>query len=147
METMVNNALAYTEQYKEYLKQYTITGTKRYNTMYRDTHSLVERRIAAKKVLDKYPDRVPVIIEASTDLNPEMKSVKFLIYSDITMSEFIYIIRNRIGKSLHPGQAIFLFTERNTLPPSSEMMNHIYEDHKNEDGMLYLKLDLETTYG
>lgn len=42
--------------------------------------------------------------------------------------------------------AIFVFVN-NTLPPASSLMSQIYNDHKDEDGFLYVTYSGESTFG
>jgi len=64
--------------------------------------------------------------------------------SDLTMGQFVYVIRKRI--KLNPDAAIFIFVN-NTLPPASAMMSSIYKEHKDEDGFLYVTYSGESTFG
>lgn len=75
---------------------------------------------------------------------PDMEKKKFLVPEDLTVGQFVYII----GKRLHlsPGQALFIFVG-NTLPPITTLMAHIYKDHKDEDGFLYVHYSGEKTFG
>ena len=116
----------------------------KYNTDFRDHKSFENRRAESSRLIRKYNDRVPIVIEPSRELNIDKK--KFLSPGDISVSQFMYIIRKRI-RGLSPAQAIFLFTENNTFPPSSTLMSDVYYNYHNRDGMLYVKIGLESVYG
>ena len=45
------------------------------------------------------------------------------------------MIRKRI--KLSPEKAIFIFVDE-VLPPTAALMSSIYEEHKDEDGFLYI---------
>jgi hypothetical protein len=47
----------------------------------------------------------------------------------------VYVIRKRI--KLSPEKAIFIFVDE-VLPPTAALMSSIYEEHKDEDGFLYI---------
>jgi len=47
------------------------------------------------------------------------------------------VIRKRI--KLAPEKAIFIFVDE-VLPPTAALMNQIYEEHKDEDGFLYVPI-------
>jgi len=64
--------------------------------------------------------------------------------NDLTVGQFIYVIRKRI--KLSPEQAIYIFVD-NTLPPTSEQMSSIYAKHKNEDGFLYILISGDNSFG
>ncbi len=51
----------------------------------------------------------------------------FLHTQDLTVGQFVYVIRKRI--KLAPEKAIFIFVEE-TLPPTAALMSAIYEEHK-----------------
>jgi GABA(A) receptor-associated protein len=56
---------------------------------------------------------------------------KYLVPADLTVGQFVYVIRKRI--KLSPEKAIFIFVDE-TLPPTAALMSSIYEEHKDEDG-------------
>merc|ERR1712054_486091 len=53
-------------------------------------------------------------------------------------------IRQRI--KLSPEKAIFIFVDE-VLPPTAALMSSIYEEHKDEDGFLYITYSGENTFG
>ena len=69
---------------------------------------------------------------------------KYLVPQDLTVGQFVYIIRKRI--KLSPEKAIYLFIN-NILPPTAALMSSIYEDQKDEDGFLYITYSGENTFG
>ena len=111
-----------------------------------ETHPFPRRLEESKRVMEKYPDRIPVIMERSKTCKyvPDIDRIKFLVPKDIVVSQFIFIIRKRIN--ITSEKAIFVFVN-NVLPPSSEIMSNLYEEHKNEDGFLYMKYSGENTFG
>jgi hypothetical protein len=56
---------------------------------------------------------------------------KYLVPADLTVGQFVYVIRKRIN--LSPEKAIFIFVE-DALPPTASLMSSVYEEHKDEDG-------------
>jgi GABA(A) receptor-associated protein len=69
---------------------------------------------------------------------------RYLVPADLTVGQFVYVIRKRIR--LSPEKAIFVFV-RNVLPPTAALMSSVYEDHKDEDGFLYVTYSGENTFG
>lgn len=97
------------------------------------------------RILAKYPDRVPTVVEKSEHSHiATMDKTKFLIPKNLTISQFIYIIRKRIR--LPPSEALFLFVN-NSAPSSNEFMGEIYTRHKDNDGFLYISYTNENTFG
>uniref|UniRef100_A0A665V2Y1 GABA type A receptor associated protein like 2 n=1 Tax=Echeneis naucrates TaxID=173247 RepID=A0A665V2Y1_ECHNA len=74
------------------------------------------RCIESAKIRNKYPDRVPVIVEkVSGSQIVDIDKRKYLVPSDITVAQFMWIIRKRI--QLPSEKAIFLFVDK-TVPQS-----------------------------
>ena len=115
---------------------------------FKNTHPFPRRLEESKRVLAKYPDRIPVIMEKinnnKKDSIPVLDRVKFLVPLDVSVNQFTYIIRKRI--EIGPEKAIFIFVN-NTLPPSSALIKELYETHKDEDGFLYMNYSGENTFG
>jgi len=65
---------------------------------------------------------------------------KYLVPADLTVGQFVYVIRKRI--KLSPEKAIFIFVDE-VLPPTAALMSSIYEEHKDEDGFLYITYALD----
>ncbi|EOD09964.1 hypothetical protein EMIHUDRAFT_416679 [Emiliania huxleyi CCMP1516] len=125
---------------------------------YRDAHSFESRRTQALAIRAKHPDRIPVIVEKRPrDATlPLIDKKKFLVPADLTVGQFVYVIRKRIA--LKPEQAIFLFVSkgawharcswrRRTLPPTVATCQAVYDSHKDEDGFLYMTYSGENTFG
>ena len=69
---------------------------------------------------------------------------KYLVPSDLTAGQLIYVIRKRLN--LKENKAIFLFIN-NVLPPTSYSLNYLYELYKDDDGFLYITYSGENTFG
>ena len=54
------------------------------------------------------------------------------------------MIRKRL--SIPAEKAIFIFVH-NTLPPTAALMSTVYEQHKDEDGFMYMMYSGENTFG
>lgn len=112
---------------------------------FKQEHSLDKRKAEAARIKEKYPDRIPVIVEKSEKSDiPDIDKKKYLVPSDLTVGQFVYVIRKRI--KLSPEKAIFIFV-KNVLPPTAALMSSIYEDHRDEDGFLYITYSGENTFG
>ena len=114
-------------------------------SQFKKNHGFEERKLEAERILEKYPDRIPIIVERSirTDV-PEIDKKKYLVPKDITVGQFVYIIRKRI--KLAPEKAIFLFLNE-TIPPTASLLSELYVDNKDEDKFLYLTYAGENTFG
>ena len=130
--------------------------------------SVLERRFAeAKRILTKYPDRIPVIVEKSARSTlPEIDKKKFLVPGSMLCGEFKYIIHKHLqsqlansAESLSAEQTLYLFV-KNTPPRTGMWMNsqscliyvgalmsELYEAFKDPDGFLYMMYSAENTLG
>jgi len=125
--------------------------------------SLNEKKEFVLKLKNKYPDRVPVIIEKSEHIT--LKNYKYLLPKDIPISVFLSIIRTKMN--ITKNQAIFTFVNsakqsynsakqsynsakqsyNYILVPMNETIETIYTIHKSEDNFLYVKFGIENTFG
>ena len=104
-----------------------------------------QRKYESSRIRQKYPDRIPVIVEKSPKSDvPDLDKKKYLVPSDLTVGQFVYVIRKRVKLSAE--KAIFIFVN-NALPPTASLMSTIYEENKDEDGFLYVQYSGENTFG
>lgn len=98
------------------------------------------------KVQEKYPDRYPIIVYKYKKATlPEINKTKFLAPGDLTIGQFLYIVRKRI--ELDEKEALFLFINENILATGSDTISKIYNDHKDTDGFLYISYCNENVFG
>ena len=101
----------------------------------------------SSRLLEKYPERIPVIIERSKNsihLTIIDKN-KFLVPKELTMSQLLWVIRKRMNITSTP--AVYFLSESGTLFPGTEEISSVYENNKDPDGFLYLKYSNENTFG
>ena len=106
-----------------------------------------DRLSEAEKVLGKYPDRIPVICERASNVKsdcPLIDKRKYLVPIDLTMGQFLYIVRKRL--KLAPEKALFLFVN-GTIPSTASLIGEIYQRHKEADFYLYITYAPENTFG
>lgn len=114
---------------------------------FRKEFSLEKRTSESRRIRSKYPDRIPVIVEKDyTSDIPDIDKKKYLVPSDLTVGQFVYVIRKRI--KLQPEKAIFVFiSDENILPPTAALMSSMYDSNRDRDGFLYIKYTGENTFG
>lgn len=116
-----------------------------------------ERAREYARLVSKYPDRVPTIVtydhritfrtdDTKSTSKPNADSAgpkfKFLLPSDLTIGQFLYVLRKRIA--LNEKEALFLFLEPNSeIPPVSQVVRHL----GTTGDYLYIHVSLEDTYG
>jgi GABA(A) receptor-associated protein len=74
-----------------------------------------------------------------------MDKVKYLVPYDITVSQFITVIRKRL--SLKPEVALMVSIEDGIVPSSISSIGDLYNAHKYADGFLYFQYYQENTFG
>jgi len=112
---------------------------------YKQDHPFEKRVAEAARIREKYPDRIPVICEKDVGSDiPAVDKRKYLIPMDLTVGQFVYVIRKRI--SIPSDKAIFIFVN-NSLPPTAALMSTVYEQHKDQDGFMYMMYSGENTFG
>lgn len=111
---------------------------------YKKSHSFEDRISESSKLLEKYPDRIPIICERIDKSIEELPKGKFLVPKDLCMSDFMYVIRQKI--KLPPQNSMYLFVA-NKLVPTSSVLSSVYESHKDKDGFLYIRYGGESTFG
>lgn len=115
---------------------------------YRKKYSKDTRTAEAARIRAKYPDRIPIIVEMDGGCNakdiPKIDKQKFLVPADLTMGQFQYVVRKRIKMNCE--KALFIFVNRR-LVPTSQTISNTYEEHKHEDGFLYVIYSGENTFG
>ena len=113
---------------------------------FRSMHSEERRRGESARIRTKYPELVPIICERGGDSTsvPDIDKKKFLVPQDLTVGQFAYVIRKRM--KLDANKSMFLFVD-GVLPNGSKLMSHVYDEHKDPDGFLYIKYAGENTFG
>jgi len=120
-----------------------ISGNK--HVPYKKKFSFEKREAEAARIRSKYPDRYPIVIEPHKDF-PEIDKYKYLVPGDITVAEFIIVIRKRV--KLAPEKAIFLHVGNpQTLAMTSKLMSTVFHEHSDTDGFLYIIASLENAFG
>lgn len=110
------------------------------------SNDYLERLKKSQVILEKYPDRVPLIVQPSKndrDAYPIDKS-KYITPRDLTMMQLQQIIRKRVR--FPPEKALFMFVN-NKIFPITSLVGAIYDENKDADGFLYVTYCQENTFG
>ena len=114
-------------------------------TPFKDRHAFHKRQEEAHRIMKKYPNRIPVICECLGGEVPDIDRKKYLVPSDLSMAEFLYVIRKRI--KIKPEQSIYLFVGNSVMVAGAQNIGSVYEEHKDLDGFLYTCYSGENTFG
>lgn len=111
---------------------------------FKQKYSLEQRRDEVDRILVKYPARAPIICERHGTNLPILDKTKYLVPLDLSVGQFIYVIRKRL--TLAPEKALFLFIN-NQLPCGADTIGTVYHNHRDTDGFLYINYSGENTFG
>jgi len=113
---------------------------------FKNKYNLEDRKKESTTIREKYPDRIPVILEKQiTSSLANIDKNKFLVPCDLTAGQFAYVIRRRI--KLPPEHGIYIFISKEIIPPHFTLMSTLYKDYKDADGFLYITYTNENTFG
>lgn len=105
-----------------------------------------QRRAEHENMKKRYPTRTCIFLErAAGSRLPDIDKNKFLVPDDLSVGQMMHVIRKRL--TIDPSAAIFLFTEKNTMPTTSQSIASLYKENANADGFLYLTYNTEETFG
>jgi len=105
------------------------------------------RKEEVEGIRAKFPTKVPVIVEKyHKELNlPTLEKMKFLVPQELTMSQFMTIIRNRM--LLHQNQAFYLIINNKSMVCMSKTLLEVYHDNRDDDGFLYVTYASQEMFG
>ncbi|KAM9313647.1 microtubule-associated protein 1 light chain 3 gamma [Pholidichthys leucotaenia] len=117
------------------------------NKPFKQRKSLAVRKQEVAGIRSKFPNKVPVIIERydREKLLPALDKTKFLVPQELTMTQLVTIIRNRMA--LLPSQAFYLLVNNGGMASMSLTLLQIYKDYKDEDGFLYMTYASQEMFG
>ncbi len=124
---------------------------------YKKKYTIEERKSETSRVRNKYTDKIPVIIikDPSSKLNNITKE-KYLVPFDLTIGQFMSIVRQKTSIGQEQAINIFLIDYNNNtiLAPTSVSFESLYLqyvekeiNHKNYDGYIYLIYTGENVFG
>ena len=113
---------------------------------YKKQHTFEDRQSEGIRITQRYPDRIPIIVEREPSAKslPELDKHKYLVPRDLTVGQFIYVIRKRMR--LSPEQGLFMFVN-NTIPPTNQLIGELYDNHVDPDLFLYITYCGEAVFG
>ena len=100
------------------------------------------RQHQSNKWLNRYNDSIPTLCSY---LNFNLTMYKYLIPSSFTVGQFLHTIRKKLD--MKKTEAMYMYTESHILLSTGSLMKVVYDEHKNQDGFLYIIIALENTFG
>ncbi|GAB6026819.1 Microtubule-associated proteins 1A/1B light chain 3C [Chamberlinius hualienensis] len=114
---------------------------------FKQRKSLAVRKEEVANIRMKFPAKVPVVVERYSKETrlASLDKMKFLVPQELTMSQFVTIIRNRLH--LHASQAFYLMAGNRSISSLSKTMGEIYKCYRDEDGFLYFTYASQEMFG
>ena len=104
-------------------------------------------KVQSEPILKKYPDKIPLIIwDIHNGLLLDKR--KYIVSKDLTIGQFIYVIRKRCKLSCDDGLYMFIHKPDGNvmLPPTNSIINPIFSEN-NIEGFLRVSISKESTFG
>jgi len=129
-------------------------------TDFKRKFSIDDRQRQTKAIIEKYENKCPIYLTYDKEIiNKNFTSTlskqlnKYIVTSELTLSQFLIIVRRKIN--VNPEESLTLFIEfyqndkllNSILAPTTNSIGEIYLNNKDEDGFLYLKLVKENVFG
>ncbi|XP_042904571.1 microtubule-associated proteins 1A/1B light chain 3C isoform X2 [Parasteatoda tepidariorum] len=114
---------------------------------FRIVHNYSTRKDEVENIRSKFPTKIPVIVERyhKESQLPLLDKTKFLVPQELTVSQFLTIIRNRMH--LGPNQAFYLLINNRSIASMSKTVAEVYLESKDEDGFLYVTYASQEMFG
>lgn len=126
--------MSFMNMYKYFFKQ-PKPSTTTYE--FKMEHAFDKRKADSSRILSKYPDVVPVIIEKSDRVDiPNTTKSKFLTKHSITVGQLLVQIRKEL--KIDHKYEIYLFVNNTEIPSITTTMKEVYDKYKDKDGFLYI---------
>lgn len=110
-------------------------------------HPFEKRKKVSTEMLNKYPERLPIIVEPSPSISKSKKNLykKILAPNELKFNEFLGTIRKNLNIDSSVG--FYVFLNNDTVPAPLQILGELYKNHKDEDGFLYMSYNFENTFG
>jgi len=137
----MSNAHSLVNQVKTHINKQKTTSK------FKTKHIFLKRREEATRILEKFPERIPIIVEKDPRCKdiPDIDRKKYLVPNNLTMGNFMYVIRQRI--KLTPEKSLYLFVDETNMVPSGQLISAVYDDFASSDKFLYIMYAGESTFG
>ena len=117
------------------------------NRTFKERKSLAERKADVETIRNKFPTKIPIIVERYKKEKslPPIDKVKFLVPIELTMAQFTTIVRNRL--SLGDMETFYMYTDTGHMPALSINLTDLYNQCQDMDGFLYVTYASQEVFG
>lgn len=105
------------------------------------------RKEEVADIRQRFPSKIPVIVERYTKEKnlPLLDKTKFLVPQELTMSQFVSIVRNRL--QISACQSFYLLVNNKSMANLSKTLSDVYAEFHDEDGFLYITYASQEMFG
>ncbi|XP_045105610.1 microtubule-associated proteins 1A/1B light chain 3C-like isoform X2 [Portunus trituberculatus] len=105
------------------------------------------RQQEVANIRNKFPNKIPVVVEryAKETTLPVLDKTKFLVPQELTMSQFVTILRNRM--QLQSTMSFYLLVNNRSLVSLSRPLSEVYRECRDDDGFLYVTYASQEVFG
>ena len=114
---------------------------------YKTVNTFEARKRESSMVLNKYPDKIPVICEVHKSVENIiiLPNNKYLVPKDLSIGQFLITLRKKIRMTAD--QSLFLFNDKNSLFPTTQLLSAAYAENKDDDGFIYFTVSIQAAFG
>ncbi|KPP66294.1 microtubule-associated proteins 1A/1B light chain 3C-like [Scleropages formosus] len=114
---------------------------------FKERKSFAQRKQEVDVIREKFPGKVPVILERyrREKYLPLLEKTKFLVPEELTMTQFVGVVRNRL--CLTPRHAFYILINNRGIASMSLTMGEVYREHQDADGFLYMTYASQEAFG
>ena len=116
---------------------------------FQTTYTLEARRCFAQRCTDNHPGKIPVYVYVHGSYRKiiELRSNKYVVAGNYTVADFKHMVTRNLQAALKPSYAVLLFTDSGEMPGPTTLLLELYDQHVDADGILYIQLAGENTFG
>lgn len=112
---------------------------KQKESLFKKKGSFEERKKESNRLIEKYQNRIPIIIEG-----PDKELHKLLSPENLKTVQLSNIIKKKA--QINQYQALYFIID-NSIISATDTMQSLYKNHKDKDGFLYIFYKYENTFG
>ncbi|KAG0411324.1 hypothetical protein HPB47_011552 [Ixodes persulcatus] len=114
---------------------------------FKERKSLAVRKEEVAGIRQRFPSKIPVIVERYNREKslPLLDKTKFLVPQELTMSQFVSIVRNRL--QISACHSFYLLVNNRSMANLSKTLSEVYAECHDEDGFLYVTYASQEMFG
>ena len=113
---------------------------------YRTSTTFRKRKQESERILVKFEDKVPLLVEPASEKDPPIRHRKYVVPRSVTFGNLIYMLNEKM--KMGDGETLLLTLEEDrSIPRVASQVGELYDAKRNPDGFLYVKYRLENTLG